>query len=1747
MKLTKQLEKEVRQVIDAYWDNYIKGDVKAMAPLLDDDYTQVGSAESEVFVNKEDAVKFLYETIDQVAGKVEMRNRMSKVEPFEEFILISDLCDLYVLNENEWIFYAKFRASSLLQKKEGGWKIVHQHSSFPDARTEEGGNIAIEEIAQENLELREAVKRRTVELEHKNRELEIESSLERVRAVAMSMRKSDDLLNVCESVFTELRLLGFTEVDLRNTQIVINNDDKKFYQGYQYSDYNGGEIAEVPYDLHPVTRMLHDKLTQSKDAFADIEISGKTLDEWKAFVNTFPQKPDSKLNNAAELHYYFYSVGTGALGISSFITLPEEKLNILKRLRNVFNLSYQRYTDIALAEAQARESQIELALERVRGRTMAMHDSQELAETAVLLFQQFEALVGLSAQARTYIAVIDADTDSAVVWMTLPDGQMRPGSHRTPLTEHTSLRKVYNAWKRQKPIHVRDLKGKAVADYAAYVATLPHAQEDEGLRRMADSPPQRLVISEATFSHGLIGVMTDAPLAEETLALLTRFARVFEQTYRRFLDLQQAEAQAREAQIEAAVERVRAKALAMYKSEEILQVVAGLKDEVMNLNIPGVVAATIYLKEKDDRIRMWDLSSVVEMKEGFHLPLDIVFRLEETDPNFFVRRIWNNTEKYFVVMQDEADLARTVKWLRQYKKEEAENVQRFIEANELKQLFHPTIQLTNGRLCVDLLDTPPEEIESILSKMGAAFDLAYKRFQDLQKAEAQSREAQIELGLERVRARTIAMQKSEELKEVIQVVYEQFVQLNIFIEHTGFIIDYKARDDMNIWLADQNGAPSQVTIPYFDSPHWNSFNKAKEKGLDFFATNLTFEEKNSFYQKLFKYIPGLPEEAKEFYFSCPGLAISTVLLENVGLYIENFSGIPYSDEENNTLMRFGKVFQQTYTRFLDLKQAEEQAREAQIEAALERVRAKAMAMHNSDDISDATAIVFSELEKLEIVTLRCGIVIIHETKHMDVWTATSTTEETDVRVIGRLDMTIHPLLEGVFKAWKEQQPFYSYELAGKDMQKYYKALELAPDYPIPEQGKRSVRQVCGTFNFPEGALFVFAEHPLTGETIQIFKRFASVFALTYRRYLDLKQAEAQAREAQIEAALERVRSRTMAMQKSEELADTAAIVFKQLSDLGMAPNRLYIIIIKDETGDLEAWITDEDGKKVSQTFKGNIDQTPVFYEMFEGWKAQKQSLIIDLQGKKLTDYIRFLSAQLQVPVTTGHTQKRRIQSVAYFSKGLIGMASPEPLPEENMRLLERFAKVFDLTYTRFNDLQKAEAQARQAVQQATLDRVRAEIASMRSAGDLQRITPLIWRELTTLRVPFFRCGVFIIDEASEQAQVYLSTPSGESLAALPLKFDSTPLIEQTVQHWRQQKVYREEWGRQQFIEWTQSLIEQGLIDNPRKYQAGEEPPETLALQFVPFTQGMLYVGSASPLSGDEIDVTKTLADAFAVAYARYEDFQRLEAAKAEVEAAFRELGLLSKELEAKNAALETENQRKARELEEARRLQLAMLPKTIPTLPHLDIAVYMQTATEVGGDYYDFKLGSDGTLTAAIGDATGHGLQAGTMVATAKGLFNSLAHEPDLVQILQKSSTAIKAMGFQRLYMAMMIAKFTGDHMQIASAGMPFALIHRAQSGKVEEVALKGMPLGSFPDFPYRQKELALHPGDTVLLLSDGLEEMFNEQGETLGAEQVKTLFAEVGHESPQQIIGQLKLAGAAWAGERVAQDDVTMVVVKVK
>jgi serine phosphatase RsbU (regulator of sigma subunit) len=246
-------------------------------------------------------------------------------------------------------------------------------------------------------------------------------------------------------------------------------------------------------------------------------------------------------------------------------------------------------------------------------------------------------------------------------------------------------------------------------------------------------------------------------------------------------------------------------------------------------------------------------------------------------------------------------------------------------------------------------------------------------------------------------------------------------------------------------------------------------------------------------------------------------------------------------------------------------------------------------------------------------------------------------------------------------------------------------------------------------------------------------------------------------------------------------------------------------------------------------------------------------------------------------------------------------------------------------------------------------------------------------------------------------------------------------------------------------------------------------------------------------------------------------------------------------------AVQAENERKTKELEEARELQLSMLPKELPQLPNLDIAVYMQTATEVGGDYYDFHVSMDGTLTVVVGDATGHGMKAGTMVTTAKSLFNSYAPNPDILFSFKEITRCIRQMNFNKLSMCLTMIKIQGNALQMSTAGMPPSYIFRKKTGVVEEHLFQAMPLGTMEKFPYEIKETTLNPGDTILLISDGLPELESKNGETYGYKKIRNGFEDVAEQSPDDIVSYLKNEGAAWVDSENPGDDVTFVVLKVK
>ena len=325
-----------------------------------------------------------------------------------------------------------------------------------------------------------------------------------------------------------------------------------------------------------------------------------------------------------------------------------------------------------------------------------------------------------------------------------------------------------------------------------------------------------------------------------------------------------------------------------------------------------------------------------------------------------------------------------------------------------------------------------------------------------------------------------------------------------------------------------------------------------------------------------------------------------------------FSETPFSEDAKKIMNRFAGVLNLTYNRFLDLQKAETQAREAQIELGLERVRARAMAMQNSEELKELIGTVFIELTKLDLVLTRCLIWIFDPKTTGSTWWMANSEAPSDP--IG-LPVQYHELVPylAYVKAWKEKQLKWIYSLEGETKKEWDNflftetGLSNLPDFVIA--GMKAPDRVYLNASFNSfGNLTLASLEPLSNEHFDILLRFAKVFDLTYTRFNDLKQAEANAREAKIETALEKVRSRTMAMQRSDELAETAAVLFKQFKDLGEDPIQITIGIFNEEKKEVELQVTDwkGGGEKISRTFNVSIEEPTVGQKMYAGWKAQKK-------------------------------------------------------------------------------------------------------------------------------------------------------------------------------------------------------------------------------------------------------------------------------------------------------------------------------------------------------------------------------------------------------------------------------------------------------------------------------------------------------------------------------------------------------------
>lgn len=282
-----------------------------------------------------------------------------------------------------------------------------------------------------------------------------------------------------------------------------------------------------------------------------------------------------------------------------------------------------------------------------------------------------------------------------------------------------------------------------------------------------------------------------------------------------------------------------------------------------------------------------------------------------------------------------------------------------------------------------------------------------------------------------------------------------------------------------------------------------------------------------------------------------------------------------------------------------------------------------------------------------------------------------------------------------------------------------------------------------------------------------------------------------------------------------------------------------------------------------------------------------------------------------------------------------------------------------------------------------------------------------------------------------------------------------------------------------------------------------------------------------------------------VIFERAREREKHKLVQAELHAQAAELE--SRMIEAESRAIRIENERKSQELEEARELQLSMLPSHMPDHPLYALAARIRTASEVGGDYYDVHVAEDGTITLAIGDATGHGTRAGIMVSIMKGLFARLCDEPELDVIFSECNKTLRTIGLGQIFMAFGILRIKDGEARAMGAAMPPFFIHRVATGAIERSPLSGMFLGTEIDLPYEEIRFRMMPGDTILLLSDGYLEQPGPDDDLLDYERCMDYFRKAVNCPPEVILEELFIRLDSWRGPLPQFDDVTLIAVQAK
>jgi len=269
---------------------------------------------------------------------------------------------------------------------------------------------------------------------------------------------------------------------------------------------------------------------------------------------------------------------------------------------------------------------------------------------------------------------------------------------------------------------------------------------------------------------------------------------------------------------------------------------------------------------------------------------------------------------------------------------------------------------------------------------------------------------------------------------------------------------------------------------------------------------------------------------------------------------------------------------------------------------------------------------------------------------------------------------------------------------------------------------------------------------------------------------------------------------------------------------------------------------------------------------------------------------------------------------------------------------------------------------------------------------------------------------------------------------------------------------------------------------------------------------------------------------------------------------------LIKELQGKQDALEKAytalqaaqadlliKERMAHELQLAADMQRTLLPDNLPHCNVFTFAAHLQTAREVGGDFYDVAVLDDNKVGVMIADVADKGVHAALFMAVGRTLFIQAMEQYDtpseVVSAVHRGVLRASENTFVTAFYG--ILNRTNGRLRYVRAGHERPLLYRA-NGAIEELVGNGRFLGMMPDIQSDEHEIDLHSGDRLLLFSDGVPDTVNDAGEVYGNGRLHRTLATYGHLPAAGLMNALSTDIEAWMQNASPVDDITILVIEV-